>query len=443
MPFVRRPREIDVPAMTPMTFFISPLRTTLLVTVTLALAWSPSAVSGDALGTDLDGLIAHAREHNPALVASRLDAAAARERVIAATALPDPRFEIELMDVTNTMNPGRSASLLPGEVGSTTVRVSQMLPFPGKRALRGEVAGALADSAAAEVLQAGIEIETAIRRAYIAFYQAADRARILDESIALNESLEALVLNRYGLGLATQQEVLEVQGELTSLRVQAVELERSRAAAMASLNALLPRAPDAPLAEPTALPPLPPPAVLSGLIEQATQHAPALVRARSDLVAAERNSALAYRDRYPDFGVSVANNRPRGGRDSWDVMFELNIPLQQVSRRAREREAEYSRGAAEARRDAVEARLSGEIGEAHAALEARRGQARLIRDTLLPQIEAGLASAQAGYETGSVGFATVLAAQKRVLNTRLTLLDAEIEAALSAAALEQLLGTSL
>ncbi len=429
--------------MTPMTVFIFPLRNALRLTVALTLAWSPVAAAETPLGADLDTLIAHAREHNPALVASRLDAAAARERVVSATALPDPRVEIELMDVTNAMNPGRPASLLPGEVGTTTLRVSQMLPFPGKRALRGEVAGALAEGAAADVLQTRIEIEAAIRRAYVAYFRAADQARILDETIALNESLEALALSRYGLGLTTQQDVLQVQGELTTLRIQAVELARMRAAAQASLNALLARAPNAPLAEPVALPMLPPPAVLASLVEQATQHAPVLARARSELLAAERNSALTYRDRYPDFGVSIANNRPRGGRDSWDVMFELNIPLQQASRRAREREAEYARGAAEARRDAAEHRLAGAVGESHAALEARRGQALLIRDSLLPQTEAGLASARAGYETGSVGFASVLAAQQRVLNARLALLEAEAEAALGAADLEQLLGTPL
>lgn len=419
------------------------LRTALFYAATLVIAASPPVSAVEALGTDLDTLIVYAHAHNPALTASRLEAAAARERVVSATALPDPQVEIELMDVTNTMNAGRSASLLPGEVGTTTLRVSQMLPFPGKRALRGEVADALVAGALADVVQTRIEIEAAIRRAYVAYYQAVDQARILDETIALNESLEALALSRYGLGLASQQEVLQVQGELTALRIEAVELVRRRAAAQASLNALLPRAPNAPLAEPLALPALPAPAALMTLIEQATQHAPVLARARSDLLAAEHSSALTYRDRYPDFGVSVANNRPRGGRDSWDVMFELNIPLQQASRRAREREAEYTRGAAEARRDAAEHRLAGAVGETHAALEARRGQALLIRDSLLPQTEAGLASARAGYETGSVGFASVLAAQQRVLNARFALLDAEVEAALSAADLEQLLGTPL
>ena len=50
----------------------------------------------------------------------------ARERVTPAGALPDPRFELELMDATNTMS-GRSASLLPGRVGETRYRIVQPL----------------------------------------------------------------------------------------------------------------------------------------------------------------------------------------------------------------------------------------------------------------------------------------------------------------------------
>ena len=58
-----------------------------------------------------------------------------------------------------------------------------------------------------------------------------------------------------------------------------------------------------------------------------------------DLARAERERT--YQDRLPDFAVGVTNNRPDEGKASWDVMFEVMIPLQQSSRRAREREAEY------------------------------------------------------------------------------------------------------
>ncbi|HRF06694.1 MAG TPA: TolC family protein, partial [Accumulibacter sp.] len=102
--------------------------------VLLALLNAPAYAQGplDApLGASLSGLLSYAREHNPELGVRKFEAEAARERVEPAAALPDPRFELELMDFTNTMNPSRSTSLLPGQVGNTRYRVVQPLPFWG------------------------------------------------------------------------------------------------------------------------------------------------------------------------------------------------------------------------------------------------------------------------------------------------------------------------
>ena len=91
-------------------------------------------VAAPALGATAQALIEHARQGNPGFAAARAEASAARERVTPAGALPDPRFELELMDATNTMS-GRSASLLPGQVGETRYRITQPLPGWGKRDL--------------------------------------------------------------------------------------------------------------------------------------------------------------------------------------------------------------------------------------------------------------------------------------------------------------------
>lgn len=411
------------------------------------LAGTPLALAGDAsagqgLGADLGALIDYAREHNPSLTASRLEAAAARERTRSATALPDPQIELELMDLTNTMNPGRSASLLPGEVGTTSWRATQMLPYPGKRALRGEVAQAQAAASEADLLQTRLEMEAAIRRAYIARYQAARKARILEESIALNDSLTELALSRYARGLSSQQGVLMLQADRTALRIEALELERNRTAARVRLNALLRRSSEAPLAEPQALPLAPAPVALAELIERARLQSPQLMRSEAEVRAAERSRALTQRERYPDLGVSIANNRPRSGRDSWDLRLEINLPLQQVSRRAQEREAADAQSAAEARYQAADTRLAEALGEAHATVVTRTEQLRLVQGALLPQNQASLASARAGYASGSTGFEPVLAAQQRLLASRLSLLEAEVEAALAVVELQQLMGDS-
>ena len=79
-------------------------------------AWAQEA----ALGADVESLLAYGKAHNPEFRVRSLDAEAQRERIEPASALPDPRFQVELMDFTNAMTPGKSASLQPGDVGTTT-----------------------------------------------------------------------------------------------------------------------------------------------------------------------------------------------------------------------------------------------------------------------------------------------------------------------------------
>lgn len=145
------------------------------VLLALVLPTVPAYAQGPAaapLGASLSGLLSYAREHNPELGVRKFEAQAARERVEPAAALPDPRFELELMDFTNTVNSGRAPSLLPGQVGNTRYRVVQPLPFWGKRELRGEVAEALAEQV--ETLQDGtvLEVENRIKTAYARQFQA-------------------------------------------------------------------------------------------------------------------------------------------------------------------------------------------------------------------------------------------------------------------------------
>ncbi len=408
----------------------------------LLLTTAPTQAEEVPLGATLSGLLGYAREHNPDLAAFRLDAAAARERIESEAALPDPRFQLELMDVTNTMS-GGGASLLPGEVGQTSYRVTQPLPFWGKRALRGEVAETLAGQSMRIADVATLEVEARIKTAFARYYQAHGQTAILTETLTLVDALGRLVETRYGVGLVPQQDVVQAHSEVTSLKVDLVEAQRRVRDAVAKLNAQLPRAADAPLAQPVALPTVAGVISLSDVFEKAKSRAPELARERLGIDAAAKSRDLVYLNRYPDFAVGLTNNRPSNGSDSWNVMLEINIPLQQASRRAQEREAERRMEAATSRVEAAEARLNGSLGEAQAAFAANGEKARLLRHTLLPQSRANLEAAQAGYETGQVNFNTLIEAERQILRTRLALLDAEVEIRVQQTELERLVGASL
>lgn len=432
--------------MTPITNASNRRWATACVLFALALRVAPLHAQGTSevqLGASLSGLLSYAREHNPELGVRKFEAEAARERVEPAAALPDPRFELELMDFTNTMNPSRSTSLLPGQVGNTRYRVVQPLPFWGKRELRGEVAAAQAEQV--ETMQQGtvLEVENRIKTAYARQFQASGQIRILRETLSLLDAIEQLVLTRYGVGLVPQQDALRAQSELTSVKIELVEAERRRRDNAAKLNALLARDGNAPLADPVGLPKAPARISYPGLLEQIRTRSPEVERERFGVVAAEKNRELTWLNRYPDFAVGLTNNRPYNAPDNWELMIGVTIPLQQSSRRAQEREAERRLEAAQTRVVAAETRLAGRLGETLAAFEASRDKARLLKDTLLPQASATFQAAQSGYESGRVNFNTLIDAERQILRARLALLDADVETAVRLAELELLVGAPL
>jgi outer membrane protein TolC len=408
----------------------------------LVLALSAPGAGAAELGADLGGLLAYAHEHNPDLRQRTLEAEAAHAGAPAASALPDPSFQVELMDVGNAAS-GGSASLLPGQVGTTRYLITQPLPFYGKRDLRGRAAESKATQSDASRDAAQLEIESGIKTAYARYYQATGQARILTETRQLYDGLEKVVLTRYGVGLVPQQDAIQIQSEVTAVQVDLIDAERKRREAMAALNALLARDAEASLAEPQGLPRPNGKLTLDGLRTALLDHSPDLARDQAAIEMARADQALTLRDRYPDFDLGVRDSRPKNGTQSWDVMLTMTIPLQQSARRSREAESGYKMEAAQVAREATRAKLVGRLGQALAGYEGSRDQATMLRGTLLPQSRANLKAAQAGYETGQVNFNTLIQAERQILKTRLDLLNAETETAVRLSELEQLTGSAL
>ncbi|NMF98488.2 TolC family protein [Aromatoleum toluolicum] len=392
-----------------------------------------------SLGADVVGLIEQARLNNPAFAVDRAEAAAARERVEPAGALPDPTVQIELMDFTNTMR-GGSTTLIPGEVGETRYRIIQSLPGWGKRELAANAASARADQADANRDAAWRNLAAEIKIAWLRYYAADREAALNRDGLALLQSLEEITLSRYRLGLLPQQAVLRAQREITSQRLALVGIEQRRRGMASALNALLGRAPGNELALPQDPAPLPQTLILTDLVERARATNPMIAAEDRGIEAARIERDRTWRDRYPDFSFGLTNNQPRGGDQSWDVMFEVMIPLQQSARRAREREATLMVTAADAKRAAAESKLLGELGSAYATYASGRETLQLLRGTLMPQAEATRDATRAAFATGRVDFDTVLEAERQLVDTRMAMLQADVDTRMALAELEKLAG---
>jgi outer membrane protein TolC len=128
---------------------------------------------------------------------------------------------------------------------------------------------------------------------------------------------------------------------------------------------------------------------------------------------------------------------------TWGLMFEMNIPLQQESRRGQEREAEAMVAAARSRADALQHQLLGELAAKLASLDAARRSQALVKAQLLPQSELSLQSSLAAYENGKAEFAMLLEAQRQIRSARQELLKTQVEAQLRLAEIERILGEDL
>lgn len=413
-----------------------------LAIVFQALAFSASAQESIP-GANVESLLEFARERNVEYAAMRFEADAATERVGPAGALPDPKLRVELQDITRMGE--RNATLDPSRVGQTKYLLMQDLPWFGKRGLREEIATFEAE-AARRVAQGGwTELKALITKTYIQNYFVSRNKTLTREILDLMRRLEQIAQVRYANGIAPQQDAIRAQLEQTAMRNELIVVENERRGVVARLNALLNRPAHAPLADPQSLPRLPEGTALdmAALMDQARESNPQLAAESSRIRAAEKSRELTYRNRYPDFSVGVAPMQSDNSINEWEVMFELNIPLQQGTRRSQEREAGAMLAAARARHEAVGHRLSGEIAENLSAYTAARRTEELIASSLLPQSQLTFESALAGYETGKVDFATLLEAQRAINQTRLNALKAQAEQHIRMADLERLLGAEL
>ena len=423
-----------------------------LVACGLMSAWLwPAHAAGDGmpgvriLGSDLAGLLAYAREHNPELAATRFDADAAVQRAQSAAALPDPVFRAELMDITN-QGTNKGTSLLPSKVGGTRYTLIQSMPWFGKRDLQREAAEAGADQARGQSAATWAELSAQIKSAYAQYYFVAGSQKITRDQLDLVMQMEKVAQARYANGLAAQQDAVRAQVEQTVIKTELVKLNNTQRQIEAQLNALLSRPASSPFATPQSLRSIPATASLKNhadLEKRIREHNPDLFADEAGIRASEKNRDLAYRNRYPDVALGISPTQAGNAVREWGVMVELSIPLQQGSRRSQERESEAMLAAARARKEATANRVLSALAENLAGIEAAQSTESLSTSGLLPQANATYESALTGYQNGKVDFATLLDAARQILNAKLEVLKAQTDAQMRLAEIEKLLGEEL
>lgn len=409
-----------------------------LAAAAAALTMAAATHAEDAIpGASVASLLEFALANNPEFAAMRHEADAAGARAASAGALMDPKLRVERMEVIELGEQMPHPEL----VRMNRYRLMQDLPWFGKRDLQRDVAGFERDAAGARARAAWVEVAARIKAAHARLEFVDRNEQLVRQVLDLMARLERVALARYTGGLAPQQDVIRAQLEQTAMANELLMLEKDRRMLQARLNMLLGRAAEAPLAPAQETRPVPAAPELAALFERARANNPLLSADEAKVRAAESNRDLVLRNRYPDFTVGVTSGSLAIGKFEW--MVEINIPLQQRSRRAQESESEAMLAAARSRREAGANQVLAELAESHAALDIAQRSAALATNSLLPQAELAFQSALTSYENGRVEFATLLETQRQLRMARQSQLRARTDAQLQLAEIERLLGEEI
>lgn len=339
---------------------------------------------------------------------------AASQRYGQVTALDDPMF---------------GASGAPSSLGSPDVDVayrvelSQKIPFPGKRRLRGAMALAEASASAQDIENARIELREAATRAFYEYYLVGRALAVNRENARLLEEFRENARSRYGAGQAPQQDLTQADVELGRQGERQLGLERMRRVALARINTLMHLAPDTPLPPPpTELESAPalPEGGAAPLIELALARRPDLVSLSNRIEAEQAALALALKEYRPDVEVMGAYDAYwQAPEDDLRTQVGMRVNLPKRGRRraaVAEARAKIAEKSAEFSRRMDEVRM--EVTEAYEMARESEGAIRLYTERILPAAEENVKAAQSAYVAGQIPFMTLVEAERNLIELR-------------------------
>jgi len=386
----------------------------------------------------LPELIQEVLARNPELVAVRKQWEAATNRITQARSLDDPILSVQLWNVPQPFKATQADNTIFG--------LSQNLPFPGKLALKGDVASRSAEMREQLVRAKERELVARLKQAYYDLFLAQKAVLIHHEQVELLRQFVAIANAKFRGGMGSQADVLKAQVELSLLFQHLPVLEQRRKTAAAMLNTLLDRDTSSPLGlaqEPSQLPINQP---LDDLHSFALNDRPELKAAELDVQRSEQSRALAQRQYYPDFNVAFQRFQNYQANDGFGAYVAMSIPFAFWTKPkydAGVQEAEAAVAAAQAQQHTLENLTRFQIDDLLAKLRAIDQVATLYRTTILPQAEQSLESARAGYRAGKGGFLDLIDTQRAWRGFQLEYFKALVDRQNRLAELEQVAGVTL
>jgi cobalt-zinc-cadmium efflux system outer membrane protein len=374
----------------------------------------------------LEQAIRYAIEHNPTLAAARREVSATEGQVLQGSLRPNPEFNYQADDLSRV---GRTST---AEVG---------VPFEtgGKREARVRSAGLGREVALADLGSAELRLRSAVIAAFFDVLAAQELRATAEESVRLAQRATDIAAKRVAAGKISPVEETRARvaeaGARVTLNQSESELRNSRRRLASLWGNTAPSFTEA-SGDVEQLPVAPATDLILGRLESAPQ----LRRAQRELERRKSLVTLEQARSVPDFTVSlgVKRNLELPGEQA---LVALKVPLPIFNRnQGNLQEALRREDKAAEELQATQTALSATALQALENVNARRRDADLLRQEVLPGARSTYEAATIGFENGKFSFLEVLDAQRTLIAAKSQYLIALANFHRAQAELESLIG---
>ncbi len=362
-------------------------------------------------------IIAEGARNNQFLKALEAEVEAAKERIVSAGALPDPKIGVAALNM-----PTDSFRFDEEPMTQKQIAVEQTVPWLSKLGLKSEAMSKNARLKAAELTSAKLSLARDIANDYYEIGYVTQSQKINAKLRKMVRRIRRDAESRYAVGKGLQQNIFQAEVELSRLQDEAIMLENRRQTLVDHINALLNRKAYQPIEPPENLPAPDFALNISQLKQTAFSTNPDLERLKAGAERAQADLKLSQKAYYPDFNFRLAYGQrdedfsDRDLPDFFSAAVMIDIPVWHRTKQAKEfAAAGHQLRSAENRYTDFKRRLPYEIKTLAAEIEDTLQRYQLYVNELLLQAEQWARSSLDAYEVGKAPFDTMIDARMRVL----------------------------
>lgn len=388
-----------------------------IILLAIILMSQNSSVIAQVQDATLNNLIEKAIELSPKLKTLENKQGVANSKIAQFSNLPDPMLTFGLMNL-----PTNSFSFTQEPMTGKILGLSQAVPFPGKLSAAADVLSKDGEIVQQEIDDARNEIANDVRKIYYDLRFTREAIRIAEKSKKNLEQISQVVKTKYTVSNASQQNLIQIEVELTKIKDRIEELRGNEQSNLAALNSYLLQASDVDIKTAQVPSIISEHYIIDNLVQSAKQNRPFLKGITLAKQKSQLMESLADYEFYPNFNFSLQySQRDEISRtntslnDLVSVTVGFNLPFDYGGKKsAKVEEAQLMQKMYADQYETALQLLNKSFGISVSKLNELVEREKLIREGLLPQAEQSLKATIANYQVGNIDFINVLDAQNKV-----------------------------